>query len=322
MLLLRPVVPTTGLWVILTTMKLDAVDQRIVGALQVDGRAPWRRIASVIDVPFSTVVRRGNALLERGAVRVRVVKYVVRTTLVEIECSPAAVEQPVRRAVNHQDSIFVFVPGNPLRVSVEMSVDHLETNTAVAHFAAGVAGMTRVSIVLVVDYDRTIADWMPDLITASQAFELNPRFDGRYRHGEIDLDDRDESIVEQLSLDPRATANEIGRTIGLSESIVRRRIDVLIGNACEVRAIVSPTILGLRVAAFVWLTLPAAHVEAVVEALLESTRVRCIARLLDAEHLVFDVAAGTVAELNDLLVNASWAPQVTSMRVSTVVSAH
>jgi DNA-binding Lrp family transcriptional regulator len=41
---------------------LDELDRRIVGALQIDGRASWRRIAEVLGEPERTIARRGSAL--------------------------------------------------------------------------------------------------------------------------------------------------------------------------------------------------------------------------------------------------------------------
>lgn len=38
---------------------LDSLDRRIVAALQVNGRAGWRRIAAVLDIAERTVAARG-----------------------------------------------------------------------------------------------------------------------------------------------------------------------------------------------------------------------------------------------------------------------
>ena len=69
-------------------MRLDELDRRIVGALQVDGRASWRRIAEVLDAPFSTVNRRGTALLASGAVRVVALPRYSQTAIIEVTTVP------------------------------------------------------------------------------------------------------------------------------------------------------------------------------------------------------------------------------------------
>lgn len=48
----------------------DELDSRIAAALQANGRASWGLIAKVIDAPVRTIARRGQRLLDVGAVRV------------------------------------------------------------------------------------------------------------------------------------------------------------------------------------------------------------------------------------------------------------
>ncbi len=48
---------------------LSEVEQRIVIALQADGRATWRKIAKVIGEPERTVARYGTALLDEGKIK-------------------------------------------------------------------------------------------------------------------------------------------------------------------------------------------------------------------------------------------------------------
>src|SRR4051794_41672575 len=49
---------------------LDAVDRQIVHAMQVDGRAPFSRVATVLGVSEQTVARRWRRLRADGVVRV------------------------------------------------------------------------------------------------------------------------------------------------------------------------------------------------------------------------------------------------------------
>ncbi len=48
----------------------DELDSRIAAALQANGRASWGLIATAIDAPVRTIARRGQRLLDVGAVRV------------------------------------------------------------------------------------------------------------------------------------------------------------------------------------------------------------------------------------------------------------
>ncbi|MFJ3393448.1 AsnC family transcriptional regulator [Leifsonia aquatica] len=55
----------------------DELDSRIAAALQANGRASWGLIAKVIDAPVRTIARRGQRLLDVGAVRVSELDHLV-----------------------------------------------------------------------------------------------------------------------------------------------------------------------------------------------------------------------------------------------------
>lgn len=302
-------------------MLLDEIDRKVIGALHVDGRAPWRRIAAAIGVPFSTVTRRGNALLERGAVRIVVMRRIDETAIVEIECEPRSLSGVVDELAAREDTIFVFVLADPVRVLVEFAVGTDDARDLVLDTLLPMDGVRDLRVVPIVTYDRTIADWRPDLLNDEERAALGPGASGSVTVDAVETDDIDERLVEGLARGPRATAAELATTVELSEMAVRRRLDRLIGSVCEVRAVVAPALVGFRVAAFVWLRVHGAHLDKTVAALLESSRVRYVARPLGAEQLVFDVVAPSVAELGDFLRDAPWQAYVESMRVSTVLAA-
>ena len=73
---------------------LDDLDQRIMQALQIDGRAPFNRIAQVLGVSDQTVARRYGRLRQAGSVRVLGLTDPLRVGLtpwfVRVRCSPDA----------------------------------------------------------------------------------------------------------------------------------------------------------------------------------------------------------------------------------------
>ncbi|HWT34610.1 MAG TPA: AsnC family transcriptional regulator [Microbacterium sp.] len=303
-------------------MALDEIDRRIVGALQVDGRASWRRIAGVIDVPVRTVVRRGNALLESGDIRVAVVRM-TRTVLLEVQAAAADVDAVARALADRPTSIFVYVLGSPMRILVEELAPEANADLML-HDIPAIPGVTGVALIPVLEYYRTLTSWMPGQLTAGEAQLLNPGFG---RPPQIDqpmtaLDTEDEAILAVLEADARAAAIDIASKIGMSESAVRRRLGVLIGGAVEVRAIVAPATLGLPIAAFVWLRVRPGAVAAVSAALQASPYVRYAAFTLSDEQILVDVAAPTVTELRRFLTESPWSAEVDGMRAASVVAAH
>lgn len=303
-------------------MVLDEIDRRVVGALQVDGRASWRRIAGVIGVPVSTVVRRGNALLESRDVRIGVMRQ-TRTVLLEVQANAADVDAVARALAARESSIFVYVLGSPVRILVEEH-DPADDSDLMLHDIPAIPGVTGVALIPVLEYYRTLTGWMPGQLTPDEARALNPEF-GKPSPVEPalpDLDDSDEAIVAALERDARAAAIDIAAAVGLSESAVRRRLGVLIGQAVDVRAIVAPAVLGLPISAFVWLRVRPDAVAAVSAALQASPWVRYSAFTLSDEQILVDVAAPTVLELRRFLTESAWSAQVEGMRAASIVAAY
>ncbi|MFD4797472.1 Lrp/AsnC family transcriptional regulator [Streptomyces anulatus] len=78
------------------SVTLDALDRRLIHALQLDGRLPFSRIAAAVGVPERTVARRYHRLRSRLALRVVGLVDGRRTGMldwiVRVRCAPEAVE--------------------------------------------------------------------------------------------------------------------------------------------------------------------------------------------------------------------------------------
>lgn len=303
-------------------MALDEIDRRVIGALQVDGRASWRRIAAVIGVPVSTVVRRGNALLESETVRIGVVRS-TRTMLLEVQANAADIDAIARALAARETSIFVYVLGSPLRILIE-ELAPSEYADLVLRDIPSIPGVTGIAVIPTLEYYRTLSSWMPGQLSADEAHALNPSF-GRpplIDQPVPELDDGDEAILAALEQDARASAIDIAEIVGLSESAVRRRLSVLIGGAVDVRAIIAPSTLGLPIAGFVWLRVRPGAVASVSAALQASPFVRYAAFILADEQILVDVAVPTVTELRRFLTDSPWSTQVDGIRAASVVAAY
>src|SRR5690349_21551340 len=74
-------------------LPIDRLDRQILHALEIDGRAPFRRLAAVLDTSEQTVARRYRRLHEAGVVRVLVLpalKLSDQGTLLRIQVQPGA----------------------------------------------------------------------------------------------------------------------------------------------------------------------------------------------------------------------------------------
>ena len=304
-------------------VKLDDLDRRIVGALQVDGRASWRRIAEVLDTPVSTVTRRGTALLNSGAVRVVALPAATTTAILEITTIPQRVDAVARALAARSDTIFVYVLSAPTRIVVEeQQLTDGALARAVIEEIPAIDGVTGVSASPILDYHRTLGSWMPGQLSVSEAVALNDGF-GRPPTATTDLlVDIDQQIQTILLRDGRAPVNDIAAAVGQSEASVRRRLSGLIGTRVDVRAVVAPTLLGLDVSAFLWIRVTPGSVRAVASEIAASQYVRYAAMTMGEHQLVIDVAVETLDDFRRFITDQPWTGRVESIRSSPVLGAY
>lgn len=303
-------------------VELDDLDRRIVAALQVDGRASWRRIAEVIDVPFSTVTRRGSALLASGAVRVVAIPASLQTAIMEVTTTPQRFDAVARALASRPDTLFVYALSAPSRIIVEERLNHGSLARTVLEEIPAIDGVTGVLAAPVLDYYRTLTSWMPGLLSASEVGELNENFGRRRSMGaapESAVDLRMQAILQR---DGRASVAEIAAEVNQSESAVRRRLAALVNSRVDVRAVIAPALLGFQVSAFVWIRVAPSAVERVAHQILESPYVRYAVMTMGDHQLVVDVAVESLDELRRFLTEQPWATAVESMRASPVLAAY
>ncbi len=304
-------------------MKLDELDRRIVGALQVDGRASWRRIAEVLDASFSTVTRRGTALLASGAVRVVALPRYSQTAIIEVTTVPQRFDAVARALSARTDTVFVFALSAPARIIVEeLQPSEGALARAVLDEIPAIEGVTGVNAAPILAYYRTLSTWMPDLITPAEVAELNPGFGHLYDDAVPLTTPADREIYEILAPDGRVSVADIADRVGQSEPAVRRRLTVLVDTKIDIRAVVSPHLLGLDVAAIVWIRVAPKDIERVAEQILASPWVRYAAMTMGDHQLIVDVAVPTLDDLRRFLTEQPWSASVDSVRTSPVLAAY
>lgn len=308
---------------ILHGVSVDELDRRIIGALQVDGRASWRRIAEVLDVPFSTVIRRGSALLASGAVRVIALPGQMQTAIIEVSTVPQRFEDVARALAQRADTVFVFALSAPARIIIEeQHVDDDALARTVLDELPAIDGVTGVTAAPILAYYRTLTTWMPGLITPAEVAALKPGFGTVAATGTPITSEADRDVYEVLAGDGRAGIADIAARVGQSEAAVRRRVAAMVGSKVDVRALVAPRTLGLNVAAICWIRVAPNAVDAVAEQVLESPLVRYAAMTMGDHQLIVDVAVPTLQDLRSFLTQQPWASAVESIRTSPVLAAY
>lgn len=304
-----------------STERLDPLDLRIIGALQVDGRASWHAIAEALGEAERTVTRRGTRLLDDGVVRV-VGRHVHGTsTIVRAQCAPGTLRLAAQAWAARPDSTFACLVTGETGALCEIYVKPAQLTALVAEEIPSTPGVARCSISPVVHYYKTIHEWQPGLITQDEAERLRLRLPHTPpTNDDTALSRSDLVLLNALSVNGRATYDELGRVAGVSESTARRRVDYLrTSGQTYIRAVVDPRTIGLPIIAMLWLRTPPAATERIGSWLASLPQVRYISGLLGEYQLLVQVTARDLDELQRFITGEPWAEQVHSMETCLVV---
>ncbi|WP_306319574.1 MULTISPECIES: Lrp/AsnC family transcriptional regulator [unclassified Streptomyces] len=214
---------------------LDTLDLQVLQALQLDGRAPFSRIAAVLGVSDQTVARRFRRL--RGSVGLRVIGVTDEALLgrsswlVRLRCAPDGAEQLAGALARRPDTSYVGLlsGGTEVLCSIkprggqedEPLLARLQRTPLVtsataqcvlhAFYGGPVGWLNKINAL---DADQEAALRVP--FTEPSATAPPPVFD-----------DADETLLALLRRDGRVPLTELQAATDQSESVVRRRLDRL-----------------------------------------------------------------------------------------------
>ncbi|WP_431925658.1 Lrp/AsnC family transcriptional regulator [Nonomuraea jabiensis] len=258
-------------------LALDELDRGLLHALQVDGRASFSRIGEVLGVSDQRVARRYRRLRASGTVRVvgavdgRRLGFESRS--IRLQCTPDAAVSIAEALARRSDTFWV----NLLSGGTEISCNTIQ-RTAKERQSLLLGRLAKTDRVLSVTAHRTLHMFVGGRVGWAGLVALSPEqaagiAEGRAfaRHAEdeeITLGPGDDALLEALSRDGRAPFADLAAVTGWSESTVRRRVEQLYGaGALFFHLDVMPVLLGQRVEAQLWMSVPPAELDATGRAL-------------------------------------------------------
>ncbi|GAB3191195.1 AsnC family transcriptional regulator [Nesterenkonia suensis] len=301
---------------------LDELERRIAEALQVDPRASWRRIARALGEHERLITRRGNALLESRRVVVAGVRHEGLSTLVRGICHPGARLTAAEALALRPDSTFTYMLSGAFDVAAE--VVRRPRSPAYSLDASITPGLAHAETLPILRYFRTIRGWRLGALTAAEAHSLTHGPADTFPDGQAPATESavDCAIVDALTADARMSFDEMARRAGVSESTVRRRLDLLLEqNQLSIRALIEPAEAGLHTEALLWMRVPPHRIEQVGTAIAEDPRARYVAAVAGACQLVADLTVRDPQALYACLTESPWARHVDAVDVSVVVGA-
>ncbi len=256
---------------------LDELDRQMVQALQIDGRAPFSRIAAVLGVSDQTVARRYRKLCTLGGLRVLGVadeKRLGQTRwFVRLRCTPDAAETLAGVLARRDDTSWVGLASGGTEVICTirsrsrperdaLPFDKLQRTPRVVSVSA--------HLLLHTFYGGS-PGWFSksdDALDPSQVEALLPPPADPLPDEPVVLDAADASLLAVLKQDGRATFAELQAATHQSESVVKRRLDYLRRTGVlYIDVQFDSRLLGYRMHALLWLTVAPAALSAVGTAL-------------------------------------------------------
>ncbi|MFD7232599.1 Lrp/AsnC family transcriptional regulator [Streptomyces sp. NPDC059881] len=263
------------------SVTLDALDRRLIHALQIDGRASFSRIATVLGAPERTVARRYHRL--RSALVIRVVGLVDSRRIgmldwfVRIDCTPDATDALTTALAQRDDTSWIAPLAGGTRLTCMVRTpgagadggrplfDHLLRTPGVRDVeagcvlrpVAGVGGWAGRTSALDASEQAALLGPTPESSDGPEVLAEAPGW------GEAEA-----RLAGELALDGRADVAELAAVTGWSASTVRRHIAGLrAAGVLHFEVDVRPSHFGFPVEALLWLEVAPAALGGVTEAL-------------------------------------------------------
>jgi len=286
-----------------TPPPLDAIDLKLLQALELDGRAPFSRIAQVLGVSDQTIARRFGRL--RVTARLRVTGMVdddrlgLTTWIVRLGCAGDAArlaETLAGRADTHYvdmvaggvEVVCAITPRSK-REQDELLLEGLRRTLHVVSVGAHCVLRTHYGNSL--RWLRKISALDPDEETALRAPASRPQ-------ASVSLDATDHAIIDTLRRDGRATLTELQAVTHLSESVAKRRLERLRSTGVLYLAVeYDHEPLGQGVEALLWLIVAPHALADTGRALAAHPEVRFVAAVTGRTNLVVSVLCRTTDDL-------------------------
>lgn len=316
------------------SFKLDLIDNQLLHALVINGRAPFSLLAEVIGTSEQTVARRYRRLHDAGAVRVLVIPAAADVWLewnVRIGVRPGAAARLAGALAQREDVSWVRImsggaeilcisgPSSPAERDALLLERLARTNlvtTVAAHaimkvFAAGDRGDWS-AFDDRLDDAQTAALRPPEPSSPAPAPEFDRAGAGR---------PEDTALFAQLREDGRAGYAQLAAAAGITPGRARRRLETLIAaGQANVHTDLAFELLGFPVTSNLWLSVAPGALEQVGARLAALEQTTFVAAVTGPSNLMTVVVCRSATELYTLVTDEIGAiDSIRSAEVSPLV---
>ncbi|MCT9009039.1 Lrp/AsnC family transcriptional regulator [Streptomyces rhizosphaerihabitans] len=261
---------------------LSLTDQRLVAALQCDGRVTAERAAQILGLSSATVRRRLHVLRADGTVRV-VISPVARprnggsagALFLRIRVLRGRLDTIVAALAGRDDISFIDVSTSGDEIFAVARTEPGSRDPLVFRQLPSTQAVTSLESATVLHVFRLTSEWRHNVLTAPERAALTPAepVPGRTSSGSpgpygVDTDPLEQSLIDALTPDARLSAAELAGRTGHAETTVRRRIAQLAAQGRLITQVqVDTRRLGLPIEAKLLLHVAPDHLAAAGKAL-------------------------------------------------------
>ncbi len=287
---------------------LDQLDQSIVRALQLNGRASWKQIAKAIGSAESTVTRRGQQLLSSRAVSVTAVIDHLRCGLgvsiyIRFRARPGRVLELAEAIASLSAPRFVTLTIGSFDVVAEVVVESHRDILSVTDELKQNENILETESMVVMRKFSAFEEWHPGQFD-DDATRLLRNGGAATHYGHRDwitperLTPQEFEIAGILAADGRATYAAVAAAVGISESTAARRVESLVSRGClRFRTLFEAPIIGLDVEFMLWLAVDPSRIETIGEALSQHPATRYASATTGQFNLILQGVLSSYGEL-------------------------
>ena len=282
---------------------MDELDRRIAVALQVNGRAGWQQVARAVGSSESTVARRAHRMFEAGLLRVAAISDPVRCgfgypVLVQLRCEVGEEMRVAHALADRSDVRFVALVTGSFDIVMELIVPSRRYLAGILlEELPKVGGIEETKTETVLRNFKMSYDWSRELLGAGSGRLEEPVVDRNGSSGG-GLDAIELRLYELLAEDGRRSFSDLASLVGMSESMVRRRVERLRASGClKFATLVEPHLLGYDVECVCWVHTDLSRLEETARALAERREVRYLSATIGYSDLICETILRSQDEL-------------------------
>jgi DNA-binding Lrp family transcriptional regulator len=298
-------------WVLFTDMShdtftVDELDLRIVHALQINPRAPWSVVASVVEADRATVLRRWRRMEEAGAAWVSC--YPVETSeptlaFVEINCLHGQSLQVAARlaADPHAASVNAYAGSRDLLLEV-ITQNQRDQSRYVLERLAAIPGIREVRTHHAAAYYRDASYWRLGLLDSAAERRLADLASPSARNRQVAagpaiVTDAQRELAYELAVDPRMPVADLAARLGVSRATAHRRLTELLAGSPFMRCELARSLTPWPVSAVFFLRCPADKIDVTAQALSKLREVRAVMATVGPFNLYLSAWVRSVSDV-------------------------